>query len=207
MRLLLPKKRGLMAPHEQEQHDQRRQDDDLLPMRPGRPYEPGLGRLRAGGRKRQGGHQAASPVRSSGTSVIAAPTRFGARVGASELGDDPAAVHHQHAVAHAQNLRQLAGDHQDRETLLGQTPHQGMDLGFGADVDAARRLVHDEHARFGGKPFGEHHLLLVAAGQLPDDLLGSARADSEALDGLDRAAEFGAAIDHGSRRDPVDDRH
>ena len=40
------------------------------------------------------------------------------------------------------------------------------DLGLGADVDADGRLVHDEHLRHGLQPFGEQHLLLVAAGKL-----------------------------------------
>ena len=84
--------------------------------------------------------------------VIAAPTASGRRLRPIEVGDDAAAVHDQHAVAHAEHLRQLAGDHQDGEALAGEPAHQGVDLGLGADVDAARRLVHDEDARLGREP-------------------------------------------------------
>ena len=41
---------------------------------------------------------------------------------------------------------------------------------FGADVDAARRLVEQEHFRAPGDRAREHHLLLIAAAQAPDAL-------------------------------------
>ena len=46
--------------------------------------------------------------------------------------------------------------------------HQPVDLGLGADVDAARRLVEDHHLRLHRQPLGEHDLLLVAARQRAD---------------------------------------
>ena len=66
--------------------------------------------------------------------------------------------------------------------------HQAVDLGLGADVDAARRLVHDEDARLGREPFRQADLLLVAAGKLSDDLADAARADLELLDAVARRA-------------------
>ena len=45
----------------------------------------------------------------------------------------------------------------------GERGHVPVDLGLGADVDAARRLVEDQHARVHGQPLAEHDLLLVAA--------------------------------------------
>jgi hypothetical protein len=36
-------------------------------------------------------------------------------------------------------------------------------LGLGADVDAAGRIVEQDHRGLGVQPLGEHHLLLVAA--------------------------------------------
>ena len=45
-----------------------------------------------------------------------------------------------------------------------------VDLGLGADVDAAGRLVEDEHPGAHRQPLAEHDLLLVAAGEV-DDLL------------------------------------
>ena len=42
---------------------------------------------------------------------------------------------------------------------------QPVDFRLGADVDAARRLVDDQHFRPEREPFRQHHLLLVAAAQ------------------------------------------
>ena len=46
-----------------------------------------------------------------------------------------------------------------------QAAQQPVDLRLGADVDAARRLVDDQHLRAEREPLGQHHLLLVAAAQ------------------------------------------
>ena len=56
----------------------------------------------------------------------------------------------------------------DGHAVGGQVGHQPVHLGLGADVDAAGRLVDDEHPRAGGQPLGQHDLLLVAAGQRAD---------------------------------------
>ena len=50
----------------------------------------------------------------------------------------------------------------------GQLAHQPVDLGLGADVDALRRLVEDQHARLRRQPAGQRDLLLVAAGEVAD---------------------------------------
>jgi hypothetical protein len=47
----------------------------------------------------------------------------------------------------------------------GQAAQQPVDFRLGADVDAARRLVDDQHLRPEREPLREHHLLLVAAAQ------------------------------------------
>ena len=81
-----------------------------------------------------------------------------------------------------------------------------MDLGLGADIDAARRLVHDQHLGLGRHPFGQHDLLLIAAGELPDDLLRPAGADAEAGDRIPRQSVLLAAIDQEQAGDAVEDR-
>ena len=43
-------------------------------------------------------------------------------------------------------LRHLRGDHDHRDALAGELRDQPVDLGLGADVDAARRLVEDQDA-------------------------------------------------------------
>ena len=45
--------------------------------------------------------------------------------------------------ASRQELRQLRGDHEDRRALRAELADEPVDLGLGADVDAARRLVED----------------------------------------------------------------
>ena len=54
-----------------------------------------------------------------------------------------------------------------------------MDIRLGADIDAARRFIHDQHPRRRRQPLAEHHLLLIAAGQLAHDLLGPPRPYAE----------------------------
>ena len=59
----------------------------------------------------------------------------------------------------------------DGHALGGQLVDELVDLDLGAHVDAARRLVEDEHLGLGGQPLGEHHLLLGAAGEVERQLL------------------------------------
>ena len=57
-----------------------------------------------------------------------------------------------------------------------------VDVGLGADVDAAGRLVHDQDARLARQPFGEQHLLLVAARQVAHLAVDARRGDAQILD-------------------------
>ena len=61
-----------------------------------------------------------------------------------ELGDLAAVAQHGDAVAEPQHLLQLGGDEQHRHALVGQLGDELLDLGLGADVDAAGRLVEDQ---------------------------------------------------------------
>ena len=56
---------------------------------------------------------------------------------------------------------------------------QIVHLDLGADVDAARRLVDDQDFRPQREPARQHHLLLVAAGEIADRLIGARHADAE----------------------------
>ena len=82
---------------------------------------------------------------------------------ALEVAGDPALAHDQDAVGDAQDFGQLGGDDDHRAALGGEPFDQRVDLGLGADVDAARRLVEQEDARAGGDPAADDRLLLVAA--------------------------------------------
>ncbi len=66
----------------------------------------------------------------------------------------------------ADQLVELGRHQQHAHSRRRDLVDDGADLGLGADIDADRRLVHDEDPRVRLQPFGEQHLLLVAARQL-----------------------------------------
>ena len=82
---------------------------------------------------------------------------------------------HEHAVGDVDQLRQVAGVEEDRVAPGGEVAHQLEDLALGADVDAAGRVVEQEHARLGQQHLAEDHLLLVAAGEGAGELLRASR--------------------------------
>ena len=57
--------------------------------------------------------------------------------------------------------------------LTGQAVEQLVDLGLGGDVDAAGRLVDDQDLGLEREPARQHDLLLVAAREIPHELVGS----------------------------------
>ena len=65
-----------------------------------------------------------------------------------------------------------------------------VDLPLRADVDAARRLVHDQDLRVGVQPLADDDLLLVAAGEIADLLVARGRLDVDQLDVLVRDLVF-----------------
>ena len=62
---------------------------------------------------------------------------------------------------------------------VGELVEQPVDLLLGADVDAAGRLVEDEHVAVLGQPLGEDDLLLVAAGEVLHGLVDRRRLDPQ----------------------------
>ena len=106
-------------------------------------------------------------------------------------------VHDEDAIAHAQNFRQLGGNHHDRHPLPGEFGDQPVDLRLGADIDAARRLVENENARLGHQPPRDQHLLLIAAGEVDARLEEIGRAHAQ-LRLLLQAKRFDLAFLHKS---------
>jgi hypothetical protein len=62
-----------------------------------------------------------------------------------------------------EDLGQVRADHDDRHAALREVIDQAVDVGLGADVDAAGRFVEDQEAGVRVEPFAQHDLLLVAA--------------------------------------------
>ena len=100
---------------------------------------------------------------------------------AGELAHDVAVAAHEHAVRQPGHLGQVARREHHRHPVGGERPHEAVDLGLGADVDAARRLVEQQHARARAQPLREHDLLLVAARELPRALVRARGADGQPL--------------------------
>ena len=98
-----------------------------------------------------------------------------------QLPGHPAFAHDDDAVAHAQDFGQLRRDHDDRLAFPSELVHQGVDFALGPDVDAARGLVENEDVAVADEPFRDDHLLLVAAGQVPQQLLQGGRLDVELM--------------------------
>ena len=84
----------------------------------------------------------------------------------------------------------LGADDDDRQAFLArQLEDQVVDLALGADIDAARRLVEQQHARPCGQPFADDDLLLIAARQRARRLLDAAAANAERLHRVARQAQ------------------
>src|SRR5579863_10357403 len=79
---------------------------------------------------------------------------------AGQLPGDAALVDGVHAIADANQLLKLGGDHQGGETAGGERIDGGVDALLGADVHAASRLVEDRHPRLSQHPAGQQRLLL-----------------------------------------------
>src|SRR3954469_14643997 len=126
---------------------------------------------------------------------------------ARHLAGQPALVHDEHAVGHAEHLGQLARDHQHREPLAGELAHQPVDLGLRADLDATRGLVDDQHLRPGGQPLPENHLLLVAARQCADAVAEPVVLELQPCSPLLGERVLGAASDQPAARERPQPRH
>ena len=118
--------------------------------------------------------------------------RFLAGLRARQHPGPPALRDDHDPVREQQQLRQLRAHHHDRQPLARQRAHQVVDLLLGADVDAAGRLVEQEHPRPGGQPLADDHLLLVAAGERRRDLLDAGAAHPEATHRLGRHLRLAA---------------
>ena len=108
---------------------------------------------------------------------------------------EPAARHHRDAIAHAEQLRQIAADQQHgfRPPSADVQPTRArrssaIDLRLAGDVDAARRLVEHEHVDVVVQQPRHRHLLLVAARELAQPSAAGPRTDRQPIDPAARGA-------------------
>src|SRR6266550_3211287 len=123
--------------------------------------------------------------------------------------DQPAFVHDIEAVADAQELGHFGRDHDHAFAGRGQVIDDGVDLVLGTDVDAAGRLVENEHLRIGEQPLAEHHLLLIAAGEIEGLLQDAGRANVQFGAVLMGDHDFLPLVDHATPGNPrkIGQRH
>ena len=112
------------------------------------------------------------------------------------------------ARADAHELGELRGHHEHREPLLGEVGDHAVELRLRGHVHAARGLVEQEHAAVVQQPAREHHLLLVAAGELANDALGIVGHGVERAQMLMRRGALGAHVEKALLEAPeVRERH
>src|SRR6185437_4917333 len=107
----------------------------------------------------------------------------------------PAAGERKRAVGEPGDFFGIRGDQQDTEPLVGQLAYLPIDFLAGADIDAARRLFEDQQLQLAEQPARKTDLLLVAARQGADLLLGPAGPDGQAADPLADRRLFLALVD------------
>ena len=91
-------------------------------------------------------------------------------LGGVESGGDGAATQDDDTMGQGKDFGELGRDEQDALAGGGQFLGQGIDLGFGSDVDATGGFVEDDEVRVDEQAAGEQRLLLVAAAELSDGL-------------------------------------
>lgn len=118
---------------------------------------------------------------------------------ARQFARDRAAAQDDDAVGALDEFLDVGGDEQDGEALAGEVVDEALDLGLGADVDAAGGFVEQQDLGLQAEPAGQQDLLLVAAGELADLLFGARRLDPQPLhEDLDDAVLLGAGDDTGA---------
>ena len=79
-------------------------------------------------------------------------------------------------------LFDFVGNQDNCQTARGKAIDNLVDTCLRPDVDTDSRRIKDENPRIGRQPFGKHHALLVAAGQLPDRAVRGLCFDVQIID-------------------------
>ena len=110
-------------------------------------------------------------------------------------------AHDDHAVGQAEQLRHVGGDHDDGLSFLRKLRHELVNFALRADINAARRLVEDQHVAVAQEPFGNDDLLLVAAGEAADAGADGRRFCADLLGMLLRKLVHFSVMDEGALED------
>ena len=121
-----------------------------------------------------------------------------------ELTDDPPLVEDHDPVAAADELGVVGAIEDDPLARIRQLAQQRIDLLFGADVDAARRVIEQNQTGVGQQPLGDHNFLLVAAGQRTNRNMCTAGADRKRPEGVFDRAHFGPRADEAATGNPIE---
>src|SRR3954452_9919569 len=89
--------------------------------------------------------------------------RLARQLAARQLLVDVALAEDEDTVHQLDVLVDLGREHHDRDALAGEVEQQVIEVALGPDVDAARRVVEQQHLGVGGQPARYDDLLLVAA--------------------------------------------
>src|SRR3990167_5954499 len=121
----------------------------------------------------------------------------------------PAFPHDQDAVAHAEEFRQIRRHHHDAFAGFLHPVHDPVNLGLGAHIHAAGRLVEKKHGGVAHEPPREQYLLLRAAAQRPGGLKLRRRLDLEVPDERPDLTDLPDAVHHTALDETVqrDDGH
>src|SRR3954454_17114711 len=90
--------------------------------------------------------------------------------------------HDHERVGEPDELGQLVRDQHDPDTVLGEAANPAIDLRLATDVDAARRVVQDQHLRLPDEALVQHHLLAVAAAEAEGHVVVAPRHDAKLSD-------------------------
>src|SRR5467141_587004 len=126
------------------------------------------------------------------------------RLAAVEFADKGALVHDADAVTDPEQLRHFRRDHDNGLAGIGKLVDDAIDLVLGADVDTAGRFVQNQDFRIGEQPFRQHHLLLIAAGQVAGSLIDIGATDAHAVAIIVRHPQLLDVVDDAAGRDTAE---
>ena len=92
---------------------------------------------------------------------------------------EPAARHDRDAIAHPEQLGEVAADEQHSLRATDELVDERIDLRLAGHIDAARGLVEQQHVDIVMQESRKRHFLLVSTGQLRNRLPRTGRGDAK----------------------------